>query len=178
MAEQELRHHITIAAPIEAVWAELTKLGPPQRAMMDTILESTLEVGSPLYYKSSDRKRVFIVGRIVEIDPPRRLAHTQRLTTRDDPFTLVTWSLEETDGGTSVTLLHTGWPEDTVKLDQVDSTWAIILPELKQVVETGDISTGLKLRYAFMRAFMWAMPARTRTENVAEPDATPRSHDA
>lgn len=177
MAEQELRHHIEIAAPIEAVWAELTKLGSVQRAMMDTVLDSTLEVGAPLYYKSRDGKRVFIVGRIVEIDPPKRLTHTQRLTTRDDPFTLVTWTLEETAVGTSVTLLHTGWPTDTRKLDQVDGTWAMILPELKQVVETGDVSTSLKLRYALMRAFMWAMPARTRTENVPEPDAVPRSHD-
>lgn len=110
------------------------------------------------------------MGRIVEIDPPKRLAHTQRLTTRDDPFTLVTWLLEEAEGGTSVTLLHSGWPQDAPKLDRVDATWTMILPELKRVVETGDISAGLKVRYALMRAFMWAMPARTRTENVAEPD--------
>lgn len=170
MAERELRHHITIAAPIGAVWAELTKLGPRQRAMMDTILDSTLEVGAPLYYKSPDGKRVFIVGRVVEIDPPKRLSHTQRLTTRDDPFTLVTWELEEVADGTGVTLLHSGWPEDTPKLDQVDATWATILPELKRVIETGDISPTLKTRYALMRAFMWLMPARTRTENVPEPD--------
>lgn len=170
LAERRLRHHIEIAAPIEAVWAELTILGRRQRAMMDTVLESSLEVGAPLYYKSPDGRRVFIVGRIVEIDAPTRLSHTQRLTTRDDPFTLVTWELEETAEGTSVTLLHTGWPEDTPKLDQVDDTWAMILPELKRVVETGDISTVLKVRYALMRAFMWAMPARTLVDNVGEPD--------
>lgn len=138
--------------------------------MMDTILDSTLEPGAPLYYKSPDGSRVFIVGRVVEVDAPRRLSHTQRVTTRDDPFTLVTWELEEVDGGTSVTLLHTGWPADTRKLDQVDKTWAMILPELKRVVETGDISMGLRARYALYRAFTWAMPARTRTENVPEPD--------
>lgn len=170
MAERELRHHITIAAPIEAVWAELTKLGSRQRAMMDTVLESSLEVGAPLYYKSPDGTRVFIVGRVVAIDPPKRLSHTQRLTTRDDPFTLVTWELEETADGTSVTLLHSGWPADTPKLDQVDATWAMILPELKRVVETGDISTTMKARYALYRALMWTMPARTRTENVPEPE--------
>ena len=170
MAERELLHSIVIAAPIEKVWAEITKLDGKQRAMMDTVLDSTLEPGAPLYYKSPDGKRVFIVGRVVEVDPPKRLSHTQRLLTRDDPFTLVTWELEEVDGGTRVTLRHTGWPAGTRKLDQVDSTWAMILPELKRLLETGDVSTGLKLRYAAMNAFMWALPARTRTENVPEPD--------
>jgi uncharacterized protein YndB with AHSA1/START domain len=169
-SERELLHSIVIAASIEAVWAELTRLDGKQRAMMDTILESTLQPGSPLYYKSPDGRRVFIIGRVVEADPPKRLSHTQRLLTRDDPWTLVTWELEEVDGGTRVTLRHTGWPAETKDLDKVDGTWAMILPELKRLLETGDISTGLKARYVAMRAFMWAMPARTRTENVPEPD--------
>jgi uncharacterized protein YndB with AHSA1/START domain len=168
-AERELVHSIEIAAPIEAVWAELTRLDGRQRAMMDAILESTLQPGAPLYYKSPDGRRVFIVGRVVEVDPPKRLAHTQRLTMRDDPFTLVEWSLEETAGGTRVTLRHSGWPADTRDLHKVESTWASILPELKRVIETGDISTRLKLQYAGMRAFMWALPSRTRTANVPPP---------
>lgn len=170
MAERELLHRVVIDAPIQAVWDELTRLDGKQRAMMDTILESTLVVGEPLYYKSPDGKRVFIVGRVLEVDPPRRLSHTQRLTTRDDPWTVVTWELEEVEGGTSVTLRHTGWPDDTPKLDQVDGTWGMILPELKRLLETGDISAGLKARYLMMRSFMWMMPARTRAENVPEPD--------
>lgn len=170
MAERELLHTIVIKAPVAAVWSEITRLGGRQRAMMDTILDSTLEPGAPLYYKSPDGKRVFIVGRVVTVEPPHRLSHTQQLTLRDDPPTLVTWLLEEVDGGTRVTLRHTGWPEQTKDLHKVDSTWAMILPELKRLVETGDISRKLKLQYVLMRAFMWAMPARTRTEKVAAPD--------
>jgi len=169
LPERELLHSITIAAPIEAVWAELTRIDGKQRAMMDTVLESELEPGAPLYYKSPDGKRVFIVGRVIDVDPPRRLSHTQRVTTRDDPFTVVTWELERVGAGTRVTLRHTGWPEDTKKLHQVDGTWAMILPELKRLLEGGDISRGLKVRYAMYRAFMWAMPSRTRTENIPEP---------
>jgi uncharacterized protein YndB with AHSA1/START domain len=171
LAERELLHRITIAAPVEAVWAELTRLDGRQRAMMDTVLDTALEPGAPLYYKSPDGKRVFIVGRVISVEPPRRLSHTQRVTTRDDPFTLVTWELEPVGEGTRVTLRHTGWPEDTKKLDQVDGTWAMILPELKRVLETGDVSPRAKLRYAMYRAFTWALPARTRTENVPAPPA-------
>jgi hypothetical protein len=113
---------------------------------------------------------VFIVGRVIEVEPPRRLSHTQRLTMRDDPFTVVTWELEPVGGQTQVTLRHTGWPEDTKKLHQVDGTWAMILPGLKRLLETGDISRKLKARYAMFNAFMWTMPGRTRTENVPAPD--------
>lgn len=171
MADTELLHSITIAAPITKVWAELTRLDGKQRAMMDAVLESTLEPGAPLYYKSPDGKRVFVVGRVVEVEAPRRLSHTQRLTMRDDPWTVVTWELEEIDGGTRVTLRNSGWPEGVERLDKVDTTWKGILTALKQVVETGDVGTGLKLQYAMMRAFMWAMPAGTKTENVPEPPA-------
>ena len=128
MSERELLHSIVIAAPIDAVWAELTRLDGRQRAMMDTVLDSTLEPGAPLYYKSDDGTRVFIVGRVIEVDRAAPASHTQRVTTRDDPFTVVTWTLEEVDGGTRVTMRHTGWPEDTKKLNQVDGTWASIMP--------------------------------------------------
>ena len=171
MSERELLHSIVIAAPIEAVWTELTRLDGRQRAMMDTVLDTTLEPGAPLYYKSTDGRRVFIVGRILEVDPPHHLSHTQRVTTRDDPFTVVTWKLEEVEGGTRVTMRHTGWPEDTKKLGQVDGTWASIMPELKRLLETGTISRGMRLRYRLYSAFMFALPAKTRTENVPEPPA-------
>ena len=167
----ELVHSIVIAAPIEEVWAEITRLDGKQRAMMDAVLDSTLEPGAPLYYRSPDGKRVFVVGRVVEIDPPRLLSHTQRLTMRDDPWTVVSWQLEEVDGGTRVTVRNSGWPEGVKRLDKVDSTWKGILAALKQVVETGDVSSGLKVQYAFMRAFMRAMPSGTKSENVPEPPA-------
>jgi uncharacterized protein YndB with AHSA1/START domain len=169
----DLLHTITIAAPVATVWAEITKLAGRQRAMMDAVLRTTLEPGAPLYYTSEDGRRVFIVGRVVAVDPPHRLVHTQQLTMRDDPPTLVTWELDEIEGGTRVTLRHTGFPEGTPKLESVDKTWAGILRELRRLLEAGDVSPGLKARYAVWRLFMWAMPAATRAENVTVPDLPP-----
>ena len=135
---RDLQQSIEIAAPIEAVWAEITKLRGVQRALMDTILETGFEPGDPLYYKSRDGKRTFIVGRIVEVRPPELLAHTQVLTTRDYAPTLVTWRLSPTaSGGTRVTVEHTGWQDGVKGVDSVDSTWAWILRELKNVLENG-----------------------------------------
>ncbi len=72
-------------------------------------------------------------------------------------------------GSVRVTVRHSEWPEQSTSLNAHSKTWAGILTELKRVVETGDISGRRKARYALMRAFMWAMPAKTRTENVDVP---------
>ena len=55
-------------------------------------------------------------------------------------------------------------------LEAIDGTWAMILPELKRLLESGQVSAGLRLRYVAFRAFMWAMPAKTKAANVGEPD--------
>jgi uncharacterized protein YndB with AHSA1/START domain len=171
---RDLQQSIEIAAPIEAVWAEITKLRGVQRALMDTVLETSFQPGDPLYYKSRDGKRTFIVGRIVEVRPPELLAHTQVLTTRDYAPTLVTWRLSSTaTGGTRVTVEHTGWQDGDKGVDSVDSTWAWILRELKNVLENGSVASSTAVKYGVMRAFLWAMPARTRTDRITVPDWMP-----
>ncbi|HEX6579196.1 MAG TPA: SRPBCC domain-containing protein [Jiangellaceae bacterium] len=170
MSEHVLVHSIVVRASIDEVWSEITRVRGRQRAMMDAVLETTFQPGDPLYYRSPDGKRVFIVGRVVAADAPRRFSHSQQLLMRDDPPTLVTWELDEVDNGTRVTLRHSGWPADTNDLDKVDATWAVILPELKRLVETGDISRKRKLQYALYRTRRRFMPARTRAENVSVPE--------
>ncbi len=166
---KELRQAITIAAPIEQVWAEITKVGAKQRAVLDSVLDTSFTPGDPIYYRSEDGKRVFVVGRVVECTAPTVFSHTQLLTMRDDPLTTVTWQLEEVPEGTRLTLIHSGWPLDSDPA-KVDKTWAGILATLKLLVETGDISRADKAKYALMRIFMFAMPGKTKTENVAVPD--------
>ncbi|HKF56533.1 MAG TPA: SRPBCC family protein [Blastocatellia bacterium] len=49
-------------------------------------------------------------GEFLEIEAPRRLSHTWRLVGAAGPQTTVTYLLEEVDGGTRVTLRHSGFP--------------------------------------------------------------------
>lgn len=169
MADPQIRHSVTIAAPIDVVWAEITKVGARQRAQLDSVLETTFTPGDPLYYKSQDGSRVFMVGRVLEFDPPTTFRHTQVLTMRDDPLTVVAWHLEPVPEGTRVTLVNSGWPAGA-KMDKVDSTWKGILASLKTVIETGDVSTRQKATLFLMRRFMFMMPRATKTANVDVPD--------
>lgn len=48
-------------------------------------------------------------GEFLEIDPPRKLVHTWQRAGMPNTSTTVTYHLEQVDGGTRVTLRHTGF---------------------------------------------------------------------
>lgn len=160
---------IVIDAPPERVWQEITKLRDVNRALMDSVFDTTLEPGAPVLYRTEDGKRVFIVGRILEVEPPRRLVMRWQLTMRKDPPTTVTWTLDPEGNGTRVTVEHVGFPDDT-KLKGYDSTWAQMLSNLKAVIEDGRLPLGVRMQYGFFRLTRFAMPSSTRPERVAIPD--------
>jgi len=158
---------IVIDAPVQKVWDEITKTGGIQRPLYNTMLEVELEEGGSLRYYSPDRKRVFVAGRVLEVDPPRRLRHTYIFAMKPGPATEVTWDLEETPRGCRVTVTHAGWPSE--KLAQKhEAGWNEILGLLKSEVETGDIPTRTKIMYRIQGLFMFALPSTTKREYADE----------
>jgi uncharacterized protein YndB with AHSA1/START domain len=169
MAHTPLKDHvltIDIAVPRQRVWDEITKTGRIQLALQNTILETPLTPGSKLRYYSPSRKRVFIVGEIVEVTPPRRFSHTFKFTMRNEQPTLVTWDLEETPSGCRVTLTHGGWTDQAKSHKGTVSVWQRILSILKQLLETGDIPAKTKIIYALMGATMFLLPKSTKVSEV------------
>jgi uncharacterized protein YndB with AHSA1/START domain len=160
---------IHIDVPLQRVWNEITKTGPIQRALYNTVLECELSPGSRLRYYSPDKQRVFVVGEVVEVDPPRKFSHTYRFTTwKTGPPTLVTWDLVAEGAGCRVTVTHSGWTAEHRAPEKSAAGWREILGLLKQDLETGDIPTKTKLMYAVMGWFTFLMPQTTRTEYLDE----------
>jgi uncharacterized protein YndB with AHSA1/START domain len=157
---------IEIKAPIQKVWQEITKTGAIQRATNNTVLESPMTPGAKLRYYSPSKKRVFVVGQIVEIAPPRRFSHTWKFTMSPDDPTLVTWELAETPSGCRVTLTHSRWTEASKMYKNVGKTWAEILRLLKLELETGDIDLKAKVMYGMMGAFEFMLPKTTSVEHA------------
>ena len=157
---------IHIDVPVQRVWDEITKTGKIQRALYNTVLESELKPGSRLRYYSPDKRRVFIVGEVVAVEPPRKFSHTYMFTTSVSPFTLVTWELQEEAGGCRVTITHSGWTTAHKAPEKVAAGWREILGLLKHELETGDLPTKAKIMYAMYGAFMFMMPKSTTTEHV------------
>lgn len=74
---------------------------------------------------------------VERLDPPGEIAWR---STGDWPFwggTDVTWSIEQTDGGSKVVFRQTGWADDMPDFDfgSVSLVWATVVSRLKQVVE-------------------------------------------
>jgi uncharacterized protein YndB with AHSA1/START domain len=157
---------IVIQAPRQTVWDEITKTTGIQRWIYNTVLDTRMEAGARLRYYSPDRKRVFVVGEVVDVDPPARFAHTYVMTQSPEPATLVTWELEEVQDGCRVTLTHSGWTTAHKKPDKVAAGWKQILGLLKGEIETGKLPLGIRAMYRAMGAMMWALPKTTKVENV------------
>jgi uncharacterized protein YndB with AHSA1/START domain len=153
---------IVIRVPVEAVWAEITKTGSIQRPLYNTVLDIDLRPGGRLRYTSSDRKRVFVAGEVLEVDPPRRLKHTYVFAMKPEAPTVVTWELTPVPEGTRVTLTHAGWTDAHTAPEKHAAGWTEILGLLKSELETGDIPARTKLVYWMQGRFLWALPKSTK----------------
>ena len=160
---------IHIAVPVQRVWDEITKTGRVQRSLYNTVLDGDLRPGGRLRYYSADRKRVFIVGEVVEVEPPRRFSHTYRFTMwKGGGPTLVTWELEEEEGGCRVTITHSGWTEAHEAHEKTGSGWRQILELLKREMETGTLPLSTRIGYRVMGWLSFALPRTTSREYVDE----------
>jgi uncharacterized protein YndB with AHSA1/START domain len=162
---------ITIRAPIERVWHEITKTGEVQKAVYNTVLETSLRAGDRLRYYSPDRSRVFVVGEVVECRPPLRFSHTYWFTTwRTGTPTLVTWELAQRGDETIVTITHSGWTEAHKEYRSTRSGWNEILALLKAVVERGRLPLRARLTFAVMNRLLFLLPRRTRAAHIDAQD--------
>jgi uncharacterized protein YndB with AHSA1/START domain len=159
---------IDIDVPVEKVWHEITKTGAIQRALNNTVLEGGLKPGAKLRYYSPSKKRVFVIGEVVEVVPPSKFAHTWKFTMGpDDFFTLVTWELSPKASGCHVKLTHSRWLDTAKTYKNVSKTWAEILRLLKLDLETGDIPMKTKLIYGMFSTLEFMLPKSTSVEKVS-----------
>ncbi len=157
---------VFIKGRVEDVWREITKTPEPQACFFNAIMDvPALRPGAPLRMRSKDRKYTFVVGEILEFDPPRRFSHTFRLTNRDDPECRVTYVLEPVEGGVEFTLISDGVPVGTPTEKDMAGGNRAILRTLKQVVENGRPSLGTRILYAVLPAMSFLLPKQMRSEN-------------
>lgn len=158
---------IVINVPVQRVWDEITRTGSVQRPLYNTVLDIDLKPGGRLRYSSPDRKRVFVAGEVLEVEPPRKLRHTYLFTMSPEPVTEVTWLLEDVPEGCRVTVTHAGWTTEK-DAKKHGAGWIEILGLLKSELETGDIPGKTKIAYWLQGRFMWALPTTTRSSYADE----------
>jgi len=112
----ELTIHRLIAAPVDRVWRAFTSdelaawLWPPS---WGTTAEVDLRVGGR-YRVASGTAGMAVSGEFVVVEPPTRLVQTWRWD-GEDAETLVTITLESTDDGTALTIVHERFDDERTR---------------------------------------------------------------
>lgn len=161
---------IDIHAPIDRVWAELFRKGVPHHAMFGTYLNGELAPGETITYRNRAGSHTFVLGKVLEVDPPARLVHTFRFSMEKDEPTLVEWTLESRGDSTRVIVNHSRFDGETRTYKSVDTSWPKILALYKTVIETGKAPTGARVRNGLMMAMTFMLPKVAKSENALKLD--------
>jgi len=129
-------HEVTIAAPVEVVWAHLTTAEGLVR-WVGPVATADPAPGGVLRWTHPNGGTV--VGRFVELVPHRRLVFTygweDGLMGVPSESTTVEIDLVEQDGATTLRLVHHGLPPEVVK--DHEQGWAYFLNELRAALPAG-----------------------------------------
>ena len=159
-------YRVLIDAPIDTVWSELVDTTQPRPFFWNGSWDTpALEPGNPYRVASNQGKVVAVIGRILEMDPPKRLVTSFRLTALPDPPSRVTYLLKELDGRTEFSLIT----ERVVAGSKSEKSMAdgsrFIVENFKAYVETGKVSFGARLTLAMYSLMAPLTPKAMRSEN-------------
>jgi uncharacterized protein YndB with AHSA1/START domain len=134
---------VFIKASPEQIWDAITKPEFTSKFFYGSLVDSTLEPGTPFRGWSPDREQQWTDGEVLESDKPRRLSYTwlalyDEETAKEEP-SRVTWEIEAQDGGVSkLTVVHDQLESAPKTAASVAGGWPYIISGLKTLLETGE----------------------------------------
>jgi uncharacterized protein YndB with AHSA1/START domain len=138
--KDELTTSTTIAAPIDEVWRAITTPSLIKQWFFGVDTTSDWTVGSELVHTGEYQGKPYVdKGEILRIEPPRLLEHSHWSEVSAEPdrpasYQVVTWSLDERDGGTTLTITERNLPsEDAARTSE--QAWQGALESLKELLE-------------------------------------------
>jgi uncharacterized protein YndB with AHSA1/START domain len=157
---------VTIRAPIQRVWAEITKTDSVLPFFFNSVCKTPgLAKNAAIRMQSKDGKYTSVVGDVIEFDPPHRYAHTFKFTNLDDPPCVVRYILREIDDGTEFTLINENVPVGTKTEKYMTSGGRFISQNLKALIETGKPTAGGRFALFMMGLFAAFTPKQSLSEN-------------
>ena len=150
MSKPEFVYVTYIETTAEKLWHALTDGDFTERYWFGARLKSDWKVGSTFEMVRSDGT-VSDAGKVVECDPPRRLAYT--FVNLSDKYknefpALATFVLEPYGKLVKLTLTHEGFAEQSRFYAGISKGWPAILSSLKSLLETGK---ALEIPYAALK---------------------------
>ncbi len=158
-------YKVLVNAPIETVWSELVNTSSPRPFFWNSRWDTkAMAPGNAYRVVSSDGKTVAVVGEILEMEAPRRLVTSFRLTSLDDPASKVTYLLKEKDGGTEFTLVTEQIPVASKSEKSMADGSQFITRNFKAYIETGKVTIGARMMLAMFRLMAPFTPKSMRAD--------------
>ena len=150
MSKPEFVYVTYIETTAEKLWHALTDGDFTERYWFGARLRSDWKVGSSFEMVRGDGT-ISDAGKVVECDPPRRLAYT--FVNLSDKYknefpALATFVLEPYGKLVKLTLTHEGFAEQSRFYAGISKGWPAILSSLKSLLETGK---ALEIPYAALK---------------------------
>jgi uncharacterized protein YndB with AHSA1/START domain len=136
-------YQVFIKATPERIWDAITKADETTQYFHGCRIEAELKPGGKFFYHSPDGKELWGDGRVLEVDPPKRLVTTWHALwspefTKEKPSRVI-WEIVPKPGGMCmVRLTHDqleGAPLTAVHV--ADEGWMFVLSGFKTWIETG-----------------------------------------
>lgn len=124
----------------EKLWKALMDGEMTKQYWWNHINVSNWKVGSKWKHQNGDSGVADIVGRVVEITPPRRLVLTwtdPANEAREDKHSRVTFEIEPFPGAVRLTVIHDELEPGSEMLRSISAGWPKVLSSLKTLLETG-----------------------------------------
>ncbi|MEC0230377.1 SRPBCC family protein [Paenibacillus alba] len=141
----DLKYELYINAKPEQVWEVFISPEGTKAIFFGCVLNSTFAIGSPYAYVgpgSEGDETVHVYGEVLEFEPNVKMSYTEHpgpsyRENHAELETRVTLTLDVVGNFTKLTLVNDQWPENHPSYESTQSSWPMILSNIKSYVETG-----------------------------------------
>ena len=133
-------HVVHIRTTPEQLWQALTRPELTRQYYYEMEIRSAFTPGADIEYVRQEAGGTItqvVAGKVLQVEPNRRLVHTFTFAAVADEPTRVTYELEPVGDVVRLTMTHEGFDGETETYRMVRGGWAPIFDGLKTLLETG-----------------------------------------
>ncbi|GFZ97000.1 hypothetical protein GCM10008018_49220 [Paenibacillus marchantiophytorum] len=141
----DLKYEFYINANPEAVWKVFIEPEATKAIFFGSVLNSTFEIGAPYSYVGPGNEgdeTVHVYGTVLAFETNKSMSYTEHpgpsyRENHTELETRVTLTLDVVGNCTKLTLVNDQWPANHPSYESTQSSWPMILSNIKSYVETG-----------------------------------------
>ncbi len=130
-------YRITIDTSAEKLWQAITQPEFTKQYWFGSANVSSWEPGADWRHVGVDSGTVHHVGKVEEIDPPRKLVLSWHNPGDTEDVSRVTFAIAQVEQGVELIITHGDFIEDSAMARRVSGGWPKVIAGLKEFLELG-----------------------------------------